>query len=330
MGSVASSLLTSKDLPLPGFIGVGGTAQRIGPGFLGMNYAPFTVQNAGPAPGQHQGPPTASQGHVRTPAPPAAPLLHRRGQLRQHQFPHILEKVNKVAAEKQLSTKERDKMLEAEREALASTLPGTRDDLLQGVRPDRVASEDRLRGPQRAEEGHRRVRRHEQRLRHGLPAGPQAGGEGRHLRRGGPGRLDMHANVFNSIRTGNGPRLDKGMGSLVKDLVERGMWNNTVVLWMGEFGRTPRINQKHRPRSLGAVLVGGGRRRRHQGRPGLRLDERRRHRHRQGRMLDRRPVRDGLRRPGLKPDAQDSRQPRPAAAHRRRQAAGRADLTTVI
>src|SRR6516162_7573176 len=50
MGAVASSQLTDKDLPLPGFIGVGGTAQRIGPGFLGMMYAPFTVQNAGQPP----------------------------------------------------------------------------------------------------------------------------------------------------------------------------------------------------------------------------------------------------------------------------------------
>src|SRR5450755_2137517 len=50
MGAVASSLLTPKDLALPGFIGVGGTAQRVGPGFLGMMYAPFSVQNAGQPP----------------------------------------------------------------------------------------------------------------------------------------------------------------------------------------------------------------------------------------------------------------------------------------
>src|SRR5207302_5957521 len=50
MGAVASSLLTSKDLALPGFIGVGNTAQRIGPGFLGMMYAPFSVQGAGQPP----------------------------------------------------------------------------------------------------------------------------------------------------------------------------------------------------------------------------------------------------------------------------------------
>src|SRR6516225_8580591 len=56
MGSVASSLLTSKDLALPGFIGVGGTAQRVGPGFLGMMYAPFTVQNAGQPPANIKAP----------------------------------------------------------------------------------------------------------------------------------------------------------------------------------------------------------------------------------------------------------------------------------
>src|SRR5215831_1814989 len=50
IGAVASSLLTSKELPLPGFIGIGGTAQRIGAGFLGTMYAPFTVQNPGQPP----------------------------------------------------------------------------------------------------------------------------------------------------------------------------------------------------------------------------------------------------------------------------------------
>ena len=50
IGSVLSNQITPKELPLPGFIGIGGTAQRIGPGFLGMNSAPFTVQNAGQPP----------------------------------------------------------------------------------------------------------------------------------------------------------------------------------------------------------------------------------------------------------------------------------------
>src|SRR5262245_36165790 len=50
IGSVAAMQLASKDLALPAFIGIGGTAQRIGPGFLGMTYAPFTVQNPGQPP----------------------------------------------------------------------------------------------------------------------------------------------------------------------------------------------------------------------------------------------------------------------------------------
>src|SRR4029077_15685577 len=52
------------------------------------------------------------------------------------------------------------------------------------------------------------------------------------------------------------------MGTLVKDLVDRGMWQNSVVVWMGDFGRTPRINQNagrdHWPRSWSMVMGGGG------------------------------------------------------------------------
>src|SRR5439155_2939613 len=64
MGAVASSLFTSKDAPLPGFIGIGGTAQRIGPGFLGMMYAPFTVQNAGQPPANIKAPQGLGSGDV--------------------------------------------------------------------------------------------------------------------------------------------------------------------------------------------------------------------------------------------------------------------------
>src|SRR5205814_4165499 len=75
------------------------------------------------------------------------------------------------------------------------------------------------------------------------------------------GGWDNHANIFNTIRTGNGPRLDKGIGSLVRELDERGLWQNTVVVWMGEFGRTPRINQNGGRDHWGRVwpvLLGGG------------------------------------------------------------------------
>jgi len=49
---------------------------------------------------------------------------------------------------------------------------------------------------------------------------------------------------------------------LVADLKERGLLDTTLVIWMGEFGRTPRINEKvgrdHHPLSFNAALAGGG------------------------------------------------------------------------
>src|SRR5258707_15869555 len=75
------------------------------------------------------------------------------------------------------------------------------------------------------------------------------------------GGWNTHANISNPLRMGNGPRLDKGMGTLVKELNERGMWKNTVVVWMGEFGRTPRINANGGRDHWGrcwSVVVGGG------------------------------------------------------------------------
>src|SRR5262249_30925292 len=75
------------------------------------------------------------------------------------------------------------------------------------------------------------------------------------------GGWDNHTNIFPALSKNLLPQLDKGMGTLVKDLVDRGMWQNTVLVWMGEFGRTPRINQNagrdHWARCW-SVVVGGG------------------------------------------------------------------------
>ncbi len=58
------------------------------------------------------------------------------------------------------------------------------------------------------------------------------------------------------------------------DLKQRGLLDTTLIVWMGEFGRTPQINAQ-RPRPLPQRLERGARRRRHQGRPGHRQDQRR-------------------------------------------------------
>ena len=75
------------------------------------------------------------------------------------------------------------------------------------------------------------------------------------------GGWDTHNQTFDAHSTRLQPALDRAMSSLVKELVERGRWQNTVIVWMGEFGRTPRINQNsgrdHWARCW-SVVVGGG------------------------------------------------------------------------
>jgi uncharacterized protein (DUF1501 family) len=52
------------------------------------------------------------------------------------------------------------------------------------------------------------------------------------------------------------------MSALVEDLVQRGLYKDTVVVWMGEFSRTPRINggagRDHWARAWSVVVGGGG------------------------------------------------------------------------
>jgi uncharacterized protein (DUF1501 family) len=56
--------------------------------------------------------------------------------------------------------------------------------------------------------------------------------------------------------------LDPAMSALLKDLELRGLLKQTLVAWMGDFGRTPRINgndgRDHHPAAWSAVLAGGG------------------------------------------------------------------------
>jgi hypothetical protein len=78
----------------------------------------------------------------------------------------------------------------------------------------------------------------------------------------GLGGWDTHSDAFDALSKRLQPELDQGMSALVADLNQRGMLDSTVIAWMGDFGRTPRINQDagrdHWPRSWSVVLGGGG------------------------------------------------------------------------
>jgi hypothetical protein len=75
------------------------------------------------------------------------------------------------------------------------------------------------------------------------------------------GGWDTHDDNFARVKTLCGT-LDQGMGALLDDLSARGLLSSTLVLWMGDFGRTPRINEKggrdHFPDCSSVLLAGGG------------------------------------------------------------------------
>ncbi len=62
------------------------------------------------------------------------------------------------------------------------------------------------------------------------------------------------------------PIIDNAMSALVEDLEQRGLLQDTAIIWMGEFGRTPRINgnagRDHWARAWSVVLGGAGMQRR--------------------------------------------------------------------
>ena len=72
---------------------------------------------------------------------------------------------------------------------------------------------------------------------------------------------DTHQDVFGRTKKLMGT-LDPAMSALLDDLKRRGIANSTLVVWMGDFGRTPTINgndgRDHYPNAWSAVLAGAG------------------------------------------------------------------------
>ena len=76
------------------------------------------------------------------------------------------------------------------------------------------------------------------------------------------GGWDNHMDVFRTLENNKLPELGQAMSALVDDLHQRGLLESTAIVWMGEFGRTPRINatvgRDHWARSWSAVVGGCG------------------------------------------------------------------------
>lgn len=76
------------------------------------------------------------------------------------------------------------------------------------------------------------------------------------------GGWDNHSDIFGTLADRKLPELDKAMSALLSDLADRGLLDDTAIIWMGEFSRTPNINgnggRDHWARSWSTVVGGAG------------------------------------------------------------------------
>jgi hypothetical protein len=249
IGAVAAQqiprLAGYRDISLPNYITVGGGGST-GPGFLGMVHAPFTIQNPGTPPQNIQ--PPAS---VASNADERVARVQRRRRLWNleedafltSRVPHLSESTRNRFADASKAHNDvyqRAFSLVASSEGQVFNLTGESQNLMTEYGAAGTGANNFGRSAVMA----RRL--------------VESGVSAVEISLGG---WDTHNQTFNAHRTTLQPNLDRAMGALVRDLNDRGLWRNTVLVWMGEFGRTPRINQNtgrdHWARNW-SVVVGGG------------------------------------------------------------------------
>ena len=138
------------------------------------------------------------------------------------------------------------------------------------VADDSQPADASLRSVARAGKGARGLR--QDAVRQCLPAGPAAGRSGRDVRRGGVAGLGHAFRQFleNPSRcAGSSISRSPNCSTISK---QRGLLERTLVVWMGEFGRTPQDQSARRPRPFSAGVQRGAGRRRHSRRPGAGRD----------------------------------------------------------
>ncbi len=76
------------------------------------------------------------------------------------------------------------------------------------------------------------------------------------------GGWDTHANNFKSLKSSRIPPVDQALPQLLIDLEQQGMLESTLVLWLTDFGRTPKINsasgRDHWASAGFAIMAGAG------------------------------------------------------------------------
>jgi hypothetical protein len=221
-GSIVSYELGPKvpDLAIPSFVSVGGASE--GPGFLGMTHAPFVV---------------SPNGDVRNlKGPQWAQGIRLRQRL------EMLKVIETSFVQRNRSRASRDHTKVYDKTLALMTSQQT-----DAFKTDKEPQQVRERyGTNNFGRGCLMARRL-----------VEAGVSFVEVNLGG---WDNHNNIFPTLQNDRLPTVDQAMSALLEDLQQRGLLETTAVVWMGEFGRTPRINtnvgRDHWPRSW-SVVVGG-------------------------------------------------------------------------
>jgi hypothetical protein len=224
LGAVAAAERGKKDFDLPHFVNIGHRSGVIGAGYLGMAFEPFGVAD-----------PTKLPNNILIPDGISADRFSRRHSL--------LQRLEADFADAGGATEVEDHQRlygKAKRMVLSQRLKAFDLTLEKDSARDRYGRTDFGQGCLLA----RRL------VEQGVTF----------VEVESPG-WDTHADNFKSVKALAGG-VDPAFGTLVADLKERGLLDTTLVIWMGEFGRTPRINEKagrdHHPLSFSAALAGGG------------------------------------------------------------------------
>ena len=244
-GSVVSYELGTKrtDLEIPAFVSIGGGGPGSSAGFLGMSHAPFMVNNSGSVSNVNVGNLSSERLEQRLNMMGVVEdnfINSQRGDDGQA-HKDIYRKAVNLMTSKQMAAfnlkEEKDEILKMYSPTPAAV---TAADGTMGARPDNGFARSLVMARRLVEAGVPFVE----------------------VNLGGAYDWDLHANVFNLLKTQHLPVLDAGIAGLTADLKQRGMLEDTVLVWMGEFARTPRINpgagRDHWAASWSVMIGGGG------------------------------------------------------------------------
>jgi len=229
LGALVASELGNPSFDLPHFVSIGGR-DAAGSGFLGMSYAPFVVND-----------PNRMPNNVELPAGADAKRFNRRLQLMSRLEEDFARSGGQARVADHKALYESASQLVLSPRLKAFDLSDEKD-----------ALRDRY-GRTPFGQGCLLARR--------LVEAGVTFVEVQSTGVMGAGNWDTHENNFERVKTLAGV-VDPALASLVADLKERGLLETTLVIWMGEFGRTPNINARtgrdHYPRAFNVLLAGGG------------------------------------------------------------------------